>query len=142
MLYPRRLVRTVPVLLGMLLVAVSASANWKDGVSAFQQENYRRAINRLEATLRDEPNDARAHYLLGLAFAHEGRKREALDQLQAALDPSAVGLDPAVRNQLQNDQRIVRRTKAAKLADKAADLGEGFRETLDRPAIERPARPR
>ena len=130
------------VLCSLALGTGSAAASWDDGVAAFKQKDYRRAVQRLQLAVRSEPQDARAHYLLGLALAHEGRKREALQELERALDPSMQGLDPSLVVHVREDQRIVRRTRPAKLAERADDLGEEFRDTLDRPTIERPGRPR
>lgn len=64
--------------------------DWRDGGSQGRgHQSARQAILVLKKAIRQHPEDAEAHYNLGMAYLHLGRNLEALEVLQ-----KTVSLDP------------------------------------------------
>lgn len=77
----------------LLTFAAAASAqNGEGGVAAFNAHRYADARHELDAAVREQPNDARAHHYLGRIAMHETRFEEAIAHLEQAarLEPAAA----------------------------------------------------
>ena len=74
------------------LVASASAQDGGEGVASFSAHRYADARRELETTVREHPNDARAHHYLGRLAMHETRFRDAISHLEraAALEPSAA----------------------------------------------------
>jgi tetratricopeptide (TPR) repeat protein len=76
----------------LITLVASASAQNSEGVASFNAHRYADARRELDATVREHPNDVRAHHYLGRIAMHETRFRDAISHLEraAALEPSAA----------------------------------------------------
>ena len=59
-----------------------AEARYQRGLLAQDRGNWAGSISDLEMAVKEKPELATAHYRLGLAYAHTGRKQEAQVQMQ------------------------------------------------------------
>jgi tetratricopeptide (TPR) repeat protein len=82
MMHPLRFVAAA-----MVLLATSAYAqNGDGGIASFNAHRYADARRELDAAVRENPNDARAHQYLGRIAIHETRFSEAITHLEKAAD--------------------------------------------------------
>src|SRR5712691_1469651 len=65
---------------------------WREGVSLYSAGDYKDASTRLQVAAAGRPNDAYAHYLLGLALHKSGQSGEAEKALElaATLNPDSA----------------------------------------------------
>jgi len=130
-------------------------ASVDDGVRSISDGHYSSAVRTLLAAVAQAPADARAHYYLGLAYAHLGVQTGAISQFQDAVrlvprEPKfhaglgrayrEVGDRPAARGELEEAVRldgqgaaaIVRLRRAARLRPRAAEVHLLLATVLDR----------
>jgi tetratricopeptide (TPR) repeat protein len=120
------------VAVATIMFAASASAqNGGGGIASFDAHRYADAQRELDATVRADPNNARAHLYLGRIAMHETRFRDAITHLEKAveLEPSvadhrvwlgrAYG-QLAVRSGLTKKFGLAKRARAA--LEKAVEL--------------------
>jgi len=81
------------VLVMALLVTYSCkSVETTSAMLHNQHKNYEKAIEMATLALEKNPNDAEAHFQLGISFSYTGKMREAFDEFTMAsrLDPNKV----------------------------------------------------
>ncbi|HKI86323.1 MAG TPA: tetratricopeptide repeat protein [Thermoanaerobaculia bacterium] len=82
-----RLSATCLVLALLLGLSTVASADdWSAGVKAFKARNYAEAARDFQAVVKDRPDWAGGHYMLGRALLNLKRDQEALSELRKAYD--------------------------------------------------------
>ena len=107
------------------VLAGTANAQSDDGgIASFEAHRYADARRKLEASLRDHPNDARAHAYLGRIALHETRFGDAITHLEKAaeIQPSVAEHQVwlgraygqlAVRSGLRKKFSLAKRARAA-----------------------------
>jgi tetratricopeptide (TPR) repeat protein len=112
-------------------VAVPARAGWNEGVAAFKAGNYSSAAKEFQDVVKQRPDWAGGHFMLGQALARLNRKEQALDSFRKAydLDPNKVEYQLALANGFLQTHMY---TDAARLLDKidASSLSAGQRGTF------------
>ena len=112
-------------------VAVPARAGWNEGVQAFKSGNYSVAAKEFQGVVKQRPDWAGGHFMLGQALAKLNRNQQALDAFRKAydLDPNKVEYQLALANGLLQTRMY---TDAARLLDKvdASSLSAAQRGTF------------
>lgn len=81
-----------PVVVGLTALAVlglapmSVSADWAEGVDAFQKRDYRTAITEFDTVIQRAPEYAGAYYMKGRAQRALGQTSQALPSLRKAVE--------------------------------------------------------
>lgn len=81
-----RLSATCLVLALLLGLSTVASADWNAGVKAFKARNYTEAAREFQGVVKDRPDWAGGHYMLGRTLLNLKRNQEALSELRKAYD--------------------------------------------------------
>ena len=74
-----------------VFAATASAQNGDAGIASFNAHRYEDARRELDSTLREHPNDARAHHYLGRIAMHETNFRDAIAHLEKAAE-----LEPTV----------------------------------------------
>jgi tetratricopeptide (TPR) repeat protein len=88
--------RKALAVLGLMAIgAVPAAAGWDEAMAAYREGRYGEAVEGFAAGAEMQPEDARWHYMLGLALVGAGRPGRAVGSLERALE-----IEPGVRHAL------------------------------------------
>ncbi len=70
-----------------------AGSNFDEGIKAYQDSNYRQAIEKFQASLAETPNDVASYYNLGLAYAESKQFGKAIWSFEKVLKLSPADVD-------------------------------------------------
>ena len=79
-------ITTVSTLTLLLALAIPAQAGWEEGVAAFRAQNYAQAVEEFRSVVKDQPEWAGGHRMLGQSLLKLERSQEALTHLRKAYD--------------------------------------------------------
>ena len=82
----RKLITTLSLVALLILGAGAAQADWEAGVAAFKAGNFAEAINQFKAVVEAQPEYAGGHLMLGNAYLKANQPKQAVPQLQKALE--------------------------------------------------------
>ncbi len=74
----------------------TAAADTQTGIQLYQAGKYKEAAAELGQVVKENPDDRRARYYLGLSLLHQEQYSEAESQFLAAEKETAAGSDPAL----------------------------------------------
>ncbi len=77
---------TTTLSLVALLIAGAAQADWDAGVAAFKAGNYAEAVTQFKTVVEAQPEFAGGHLMLGNAYLKAKQPKQAVPQLQKALE--------------------------------------------------------
>ncbi len=77
----------------LVAVAAAAAADWNAGMAAYQKKDWQTALQEFQAVVKQNPQYAGAHFMLGKVLANLGRDGEALKAYREAvhLEPTNAG---------------------------------------------------
>lgn len=75
------------------MVAGAAAADWNAGIAAYQKKDWQTALQEFQGVVKQNPDYAGGHFMLGRVLSNLGRDAEALKELREAvrLEPGNAG---------------------------------------------------
>lgn len=112
--------KLTPLLILIIATSCLSTSQYKAarGMAAFQKQNYKRAVRRLEAADKAGYSAPGFHYALGLCYMYMGRYKEAAEQLEKEAARTAAvwfALGNAYYNMDDYDNAAAAYRKAASL---------------------------